>query len=880
MHTDGSQDQTRLSTPRTRIARALSLATCATVMGAMIPAGAAQAQTQAQASTGAATTAAAQSFDIPAGPLAHALRRLASQANLPLAFTHEQTAGKLTAGVHGHLTPAQALARVLEGSGLEAVLLANQSYVLKASSTPPAAPPSSAANAPVEGAKLPISKVVAGTSDGSVGFLADESSSVTRTNTPLMEVPRSVYVITPDQLEELQPLSVAQALLYSPGIYANAEGNYDGADSPNSNEGMLQRGFTSAQYIDGLQSFSYAALETSFLDRIDVVNGPSSTLYGQMNPGGLVNMALKKATDKPLYSASIGLGSWNRVQTTVDVSDKLNEAGDLRYRVSAIAVNSGTEVDYINYRKWGVQPSVTWTISPDTSLTVLAQYVDTPQTGQVPFTRPALGTLYSYPGHGKLNRSTFLGDLNSRHNAAKQAMLEEVFKTKVTQNIAFESTARWEFSQNNGDVLLLSAGSTKSGQENTSVTTGVYGRTGSTRQRHTNTVAMDNHFTGEWETGPISHTWLAGLDVRQYKQTNNTITGVTASDIDIWDPVISGGYTPCDIYEPGACNATLRMQHYMRTQYGLYLQDQARWNGFTATVGARNDRTRYSSSVIRYKATGELQTDSSTATAQEDHSTTYEAGLNYQFQSGVAPFVSYSTSFEPNEGSTDWEGNYLPPTTGEQVELGVKYLIPNSHIMLSASVFHLNENHTLVEDTVHSTADETYNTDGGRTTSKGFELSANANISTDTRVMASFSYDKAYYAEDNETVTQVNPKTGETGATVSEKGKSLAKIPRRMFSVFGSQKLHMVPGLSVNAGVRYVGATWADAANSYQVPSYTLVDAGMDENLGQITDSLKGMDARLTISNLTNRYYVTSCSTTMCYLGQGRNVLLTLTKKW
>lgn len=212
------------------------------------------------------------------------------------------------------------------------------------------------------------------------------------------------------------------------------------------------------------------------------------------------------------------------------------------------------------------------------------------------------------------------------------------------------------------------------------------------------------------------------------------------------------------------------------------------------------------------------------------------------------------------------------------MEAGLKYKVPGKDILITAAAYHIEENHYLISDLVHGGSE-----DAGRVKSQGFEVSANANITKDLRLIASYSFNDIRYASSNLTNTKYNPYTASaSGGDISEKGKPVEQTPRNMFSIFADYSIpaKILNGLGVNWGMRYVGYTYGDEVSSYKVPAYILFDVGAHYDFGKTTPMLKGLTAQLSMSNLTNKYYEASCYRATCSLGEGRKVYGNLTYRW
>ena len=350
--------------------------------------------------------------------------------------------------------------------------------------------------------------------------------------------------------------------------------------------------------------------------------------------------------------------------------------------------------------------------------------------------------------------------------------------------------------------------------------------------------------------------------------------------IDIYNPTY-GSYTPCYGYK-SSCQDFGGTSSFNRFQQGVYFQDQIKYKGLSIVLGGRNDwvsNTNYITTINGLSPSSGVNVTHSQKPYANQSAFTWRAGLIYNFRFGLAPYFSYSTSFQPQTGF-GVSGQTFSPLTGKQIEAGFKYKIPGTDVLLTASAFHIDENHYLITNPNNTQ----FSADAGRVTSKGFEVSAHANITKNIHIVASYSYTDARYTKTNLTTTQIytNGYTISRGADISQKGKYVQSVPRNMASIFLDYSITgaVLRGFGVNGGVRYVGFTYNDAANSFKIPAYVLFDIGAHYDFGKNFSALKGLRAQLSMSNLTNKYYVTSCSTNACYLGQGRRIYGNLTYSW
>lgn len=802
----------------------------------------------------AETTAGVKPYHIPAQSLSTALTTFGQQAHRQVSVDPKILSGHQSAALNGNFTEQEALARLLAGSGLTGRVSGNVVSVSTTSSI-------TLGSVRVSGTVTHENPTGPG-----VGYVATTTMAGTKTDTPITEIPTSIYVITKQQMIDQQPQNIQEALRYSPGVYSEPYGSYSSGEALGSGGAIKQRGFSTQQFVDGLMSTSLTSGETSFLERIEVLNGPPSVMYGQSAPGGLVNMTLKKPTDTPLHQVSVGFGNWNRYEATVDVSDKITKSGNVRYRIAAIGDTQGAQSNYTHYKRVGILPSLTWDIDPRTSLTLIGSYSYTPADGANAGAQyPAQGTLVT-DGYRRISRSTFAGLTNWNKDSRKNAMFEYQFKHEFNKYINFSQVLRYEKTVQNGKDSYNDGGVD-------SATPNLQYYTPETRNYSSKSIAFDTRLDGKFKIGNVKNTWVVGSDFRHYDFNQNNIISSTDAIIDLYNPQATQ-FTPCmSVSTASGCNVSGYYGTWSYFQEGVYFQDQIKWKRLSIMLGGRQDWFKDKSWSPSYGETDVQKTSYS------QKAFTWRGGVIYNFDFGLAPYFSYATSFTPQD-ATSWSGSAFAPLQGKQLEAGLKYKVPNKNILITASAFHIDEDHYLISDLIHTG----YSEDAGRVKSQGFEVSANANITRDLRVLASYSYTDARFAKSNLTARKYNPYIGEFyGSAVSQEGKSVPQTPRNMFSIFFDYNLPKAwaRGFGINWGLRYVGFNYAGNVESFKAPAYVLFDVGAHYDFGEVLPALRGLKAQLAMSNLTNKYYITTCGAGgTCYVGQGRRVYGNLTYNW
>lgn len=823
--------------------------------------------TRARAET--AQTQPKYSFNIPAGSLSSALVSFSAQSRIQVTSQAPTLAGHTTTGLHGQFTSSEALARLLQGSGLSYQTLGEHAFQI--------VPASKAANitlGPVRvGGSFNAHEAAIGPGNG---YVATYTDAGTKTDTPITEIPNSVYVITKQQILDQQAQNVLETLRYMPGVFAGSAGTAGngaatGTTGAGTTSSVMMRGFQATQYVDGIVSRSNSAGETAFVERVEALNGPASVLYGQAGPGGLIATRLKQPTDTPIRNVTVGFGNWGRYEATFDVADKVTKSGSLKYRIAGIGVTQGEQTQYLHYKRVGVLPSLKWDIDNKTSLIVLGEYMYTPDAG-LDLGYPGIGTLI--PGkNGYIPRSRYLGDPSARGNTETEADFEYQFSHKFNKNWEFQQTFRYENSKQNFNTLYIRGGLQSDGETLT--------RSAWSGYDASKTIGLDSRVVGHVDTGIVKQIFVVGVDFRKVETIQNLSYDVLMPSVNIWDPIYNISYPNYSFNADGIKTVSNVTQNQF--QKGVYFQDQLKVGHLSVLLGGRQDwydrvGTSYQGSDIYGKITPVHLTSTQNPSSSKF---TWRAGLTYNFDFGLTPYFSYSTSFVPQVGAINYQGSELKPLTGKQFEAGLKYLVPHTDVLLTVSAYHIKENHYQTTDTEHLG----YEADAGTVVSKGVEFSAHANVTHDLRVTASYSFNNTRVTKSNNMVDKYSM-TGASLGEVSQQGMYIGSLPRNMMSVFADYTLprKIFRGFGINFGARYVGWTYADNAQSYKVPPYILFDAGAHFDFENVSPSLKGLRAQLAMSNLANTRYVTSCGSSsyggMCYYGQGRRVYGNISYSW
>lgn len=810
------------------------LITLALAAGAMAPLG-----VLAQPTTQAADTA--RNFQVPAGPLAAALTVFAADAGISISAPPALVQNRNTPGLNGRYAVDEALVRLLAGSNLQAQAAGPGSYVLRAL---PVVAPGAAAG---QGATLGEVRVTAQAERESAwgpagGYVARRASTGTKTDALLVETPQSISVVTRERMDDQGVQHLGESMRY----LANVRPDSGGAQNAATN--VYIRGFQSADfYVDGLRYrplgfFGMMAEEPYGVERVEVFKGPTSGLYGQSNPGGIVNLVSKQPTEYQRGQIELSPGTDRRMQLAADVSGPVNEDKTLLYRMVALGRKADAVIDHQKDDRVYLAPTIRWQPDARTSLDVRTVYQ---KNWALASTNAPWAAVNGSSPYGRMPMDRFLGEPDFDRETQEQKSLAYEFRHEFNDDWSVRQNFRYGDFDNHENYLARASGLVNGTQ---------LLRNYQLRHAYGDVVALDNHLLGRVKTGAAEHQLLVGLDYSRSHTIRNEKWGVGPVLDNVFAPNY-GAAVDTSVYTSWV-NASTRT-----TQTGVYLQDQIKLGGWVLTLGGRHDKV---DTEVQDRWTGEFTTNRSWS------ATTGRAGLNYVFDNGLAPYVGYSESFTPVTGATSPArgSTSFDPETGKQVEVGIKYQPPGQDSFVTLAAFDLRRQNVSTIDP----DDERYNVQTGETRSRGIELEGVLQLTRQMRVAAAYSYNDIVVTKDN---------ASSSGYTVQ--GKGLFKAPAHMASLWVDHRFDdgVLQGLGVGLGARYTGSAWGDALNTFKVPAYTLWDLSLRYDLAQADPRWKGWTASLNVRNLTNRYYVASCFFALaCNMGEGRTAVAKLAYQW
>ena len=662
------------------------------------------------------------------------------------------------------------------------------------------------------------------------GYLARQSSSGTKTSTPIIQTPQSVTVIGAEQIRDQKIVSkFDEVLRYSPGVIGGTYG------SDFRNDWFLIRGFPAQNeslFLDGLQLFytSYGSwkLQPFNLERVEVLRGPSGILYGGSAPGGLVNAVSKMPSADPIRYIEAGVNNFGNGYTMFDIGGAVPQSGNSQvlYRFVGQAQGGGTQTDYTYDNNFFFAPSVTWR-DADTSVTVYATaaHNNTRAENFLPY----VGTVTNAP-FGKIPTSLFTGDPSADQFRREQETVGYKVEKSLTDNLDFRQNARA------AHVDVYYTGLYGLGYATTpaaaDLARGNFYARGNALQFN-----LDNQLEYRFNTGILQHTALLGLDLKHYGIDDRQGFGV-GTNLNLLNPVY-GTNAPYS-------GALYQNAYLSQGMAGLYLQDQVKLDRLTVVLSGRQDWV----DLVNQNRMGPDQ-------SREDSKFSGRVGAIYNFDNGVAPYVSYMTGYNPIIG-LNAQSQLLLPETSEQTEVGVKYEPVGLNARFSVAYFDLKRKNALTTDPNNSM----FQTQNGQVTSRGVELEAVANITRDFKLVASYTNYELFVSKD------LNPALIGTVPT---------NTPRDFASVWTDYTFREGPlaGFGFGGGVRYVGSSFADNLNTARVPSFVLGDLAVHYEWGN------HWRAALNIVNVTDKIYVASCAViSSCYYGDRRRFTASLGYKW
>ncbi|KJG55399.1 ligand-gated channel protein [Photobacterium kishitanii] len=665
-------------------------------------------------------------------------------------------------------------------------------------------------------------------------------NTATKTTLEPEETPQGLTVIDNEQLQQREVQSLNQALRYTPGVVTETRGA-----AVTMYDTYKVRGFDVNQsYYDGLvlpylSGWNFQAqADPIAVQQIEVFKGPTSVLYGAMNPGGMVNMIAKSPQMEHSTTVDVGAGSRNLMKASIDTTGQIGDS-NLSYHFIGLARKQDSQVDTATNERYIVAPSLNWQVSDKTLINFNLYYQNDPAMG-INSALPVSGMFISN-SNGSTSPSTFASDGN--WDSFKRDFVMAGYK------IDHQFNDQWSFLQNarytNGSLHqknTYSMSFTESGSNAGQLQRNIY-----STDENLKAFTIDNQFSGKLKLNRWEHNLLFGLDYQTMNGSSNYKEYDTSS-IANWNQFNIFSPNNNLIVNPSSLSVkSTTITDVDLYQTGFYLQDQIRHDKLVLLTGGRFDTYKLST-----------LTNGTIPSSTDQNDFTYRVGALYTFDNGIAPYASYATGFEPTTG-TDSSGNAYKPETSEQVEVGMKYQAPDMSKSASISLFHILKNDTLVADPDNYTNPKLQ---VGQVRSQGVELQGKWFVTSNLDISPSYTYTDMQITKD---------------ASSNLKGTTPIYVPTHAASIWANYYFYdgALAGTRVSGGTRYVGTMQMDSTNTEgKVPAYTITDLSLGYDLSELSRGLSGVTANFLVNNVFNTANYTCFNSTNCWYGEERSVEL------
>lgn len=678
------------------------------------------------------------------------------------------------------------------------------------------------------------------------GHLDDDAVVAAKADIPLLENSQAITILSRETLSAQGVLRLGDALNNVAGVSKN--NNYGFFD------GFNIRGFNAssgATYLDGLlDDTGYGTSEVSVLERIEVVKGPASGLFGQGPLSGIVNLVSKRPQEERFLDMAVTGGSYDLAELRVDANTPLDADGRLLARVSAVVRDQDFFVDYSGQRRFLVAPSLTWAPSADTSLTLLGRYVDDHINPWSPTT--AYGTALPNP-NGPLPRSRAINDGDypavQRNNYWS---LGYVFDHKVSEAFAVHQALRYQDFHNSWDNWLFVTGINTTAIPATATTPLIPAYSRISRafygpyDEHGTYLRVDTNASLRFDTGPLNHYLLMGVDFSRRNAADTNLYDTSSPYyLNLYDP--ENGYP--STHNP-AVPATISARR--TRQRGLYVQDHIKLGEIlTVTVGGRWDR-----------ASSHNATNGVFAAKVEDNAFSPRAGATLALDKSVSLYVNYAKSFTPQGSYRSADGSSLPPERGINYEAGVKVGRVDGTLTGMATLFELTRSNVATADAV---LPNVYVLTGEQRT-RGIELEAAWRPLPGVELTGAYTYLDAKVTADNRLAV----------------GSRLGSVPRHIANIWARYTIQdgALANLGAGLGVHHEGnraastaSAVAGAARPFLLDAYTLVDAALFYKWDD-------WSIQANLRNIFNERYFPTASLTRTTVGEPRTFMVSLQRRF
>ncbi|WAL61995.1 TonB-dependent siderophore receptor [Thermocoleostomius sinensis] len=610
------------------------------------------------------------------------------------------------------------------------------------------------------------------------GYAPSNATTATRTDTPLRDIPQSIQVVPQQVLQDRRVSRISEALESVSGV--QADDSFGGTL-----DRINIRGFQADVFLENgfrRNAFSSTGLgNAELIERVEVLKGPASVLYGNIEPGGVVNIVTEQPLAEPRYQVEGEVGSFGLISPSLDLTGPLNEARTLLYRLNALyEVEDGFRDYNQNLDRFVIAPSLTWNLSENTNIIFDVFYAETDR----PFDRgiPAIGDRVADIPRDRLFQNP--DTLASTEEVSISYRLEHRFNENWRLRNAFRYLSVDTF-----DFRLESWTIEDSGRLD---------QRWRSNDDYQEFYSLQTNVVGEFNTGPIEHTLLAGIDLN--RSTSVGQQQRLPGDPSFFTNIFTAG--AADVPRPSTDELTLivRNNNNRQDNLGIFVQDQIAFtDNLKLLIGGRFD-------IFGYRAL-DLTTNSTTEDTVERF--TPRVGIVYQPIEPLSLYASYSQAFSPNLFDVTADGSVLNPEISEQFEIGIRGEFLNDRLIANLAVFEITKQNVAAPDPDNPD----FSLAVGEIRSRGIEFDIAGEIFAGWNIIASYAYVDAEVTE-------------ETFIPVGNTPDNVADHTASLWTTYEIQA-GTLQGLGFGLGLFYVNNRPGDFENTYELSSYLRTDAAL-----------------------------------------------------
>ncbi len=632
-------------------------------------------------------------------------------------------------------------------------------------------------------------------------YQVPNATTATKTDTPIFQTPTSVQVVPEAIIQD-------QASTRLKDVLNNVSGVNKTLGVTVGLERNIIRGFQNGRMLyDGLPVDAGAPIDPAMFERIEVLKGPASMLYGYIEPGGTVNVIPEKPQEESQVLLSQEVGSWKYLHTTFDVTGAADEDKTLLYRFGVGFTDEESFRDFVDGRRFSSRAALTWRLSKQTSLEASVSYVDYTHTYDE-------GVAFTRAGNQVADISTFLGEPGLSGTNIHEWLIPVKFEHHFSDEVTLRNTFFFHNWENDLETIRRSA---PTNANNTVTRLADFTHFNAWRYQNVTDVLWT------FEMGPMKHELLFGFDFQWGRPDDHHLkraTGAQIPAVDIVNPVY--GLPPLTFNQNFDIITKVRWE-------GLYLQDQIILDPeerFRLLLGARYDWVDWT----------RVQTPN-TPVDSDEANFTWRTGLLFHPVPFISLYGSACTSFSPAFGAVSVGNEPLDSETGVQYETGIKFELLDKRVSVGMAVFRIDKNDVIVNDPNNAG----FSLNGGTMHSDGFELDAAGELVGGLQVIGNYAYTNTEVVHSN----------------VLIEGARLLNVPRNAGSVWCKYTFLEGPlsELGIGAGVLASDRRSGDDNDTFELPGYAVLSLGLSYR-GRLMGS--NYKLQFNVQNLLDKLYYDS----------------------